>query len=145
MRLENTGWGKCIMKIVKRKVTTAFFIVAAGMLLISPGVKAAFAEVTFDDEVAAYYDAQSHGEMAEHMRVMHFTKAGRFLQSRLQEQKAFFGEKHGTETNGIAEKAEELVDEANLLASENNLDDGIKILVSAHQILTTSLKEMNGH
>lgn len=133
------------MKIVKRKMIAVVFVVVAGMLLFLPGVKDAFAEVTFDDEVAAYYDAQSHGEMAEHMRVMHFTKAGRFILSRLQEQKAVFTEKHGMGTNGIAEKAEELVDEANLLASENNLDDGIKILVSAHQILTTSLKEMNGH
>ncbi len=116
----------------------SLFLVSIIVLLI-PGAGNAKSGDNFSSEVAAFYAVDKKNEMADEMKRMHFVRSGRHLQALLQELRAVFAERKGTEANDAAMKVEEMVNDASMLASQAQYREGIAILVNAHNIVTNSL------
>lgn len=54
-------------------------------------------------------------------------------------------EKSGrAEPNDVSERVEEMINEANLLASERKYGEGVELLRKAYELITASLRELKG-
>jgi len=119
---------------------TLILTLFAGMFFISPATS--FAQHSFDDEVASFSKVDAKSETAGEEKRMYFIRSSRRLVARLQEQKASFMKKHGHVPNRVATKVEDLINEANLMAAQDNYEDGMQVLVKAHKIVMTSIKDI---
>ncbi len=65
--------------------------------------------------------------------------------AQMREQKSAFLKKNGgdsSKVNKVSLKAEGLMNEASMMASQGEHEEGIKLLVKAYEVLTASLKSI---
>ena len=122
------------------------FAFLTGLFFLFPSPTTSFAEDSFDNEVASFFSVKADDKMAEEKKQSHFFRSNRYLSARMREQKiAFTNKKTGksNQVNKVSSEAEAFSNEANMLASQGEYEEGIKLLVKAHAIVNTSLKENN--
>lgn len=102
-------------------------------------VSAAWADGKF-----SYHDDAILFHFSQEKNMVHFNMLIGMLTDLLREHNKFFDAK-GTGENTVDPKAEELINDASLAASQGNYDEGFAILKSAYDILKGSLGELGIH
>lgn len=89
------------------------------------------------------YDEEVYRSEFKRQRNMStFNRAIGILGDLLREQRRLFSEKNGGATNELADKAEEVMNEANLLGAQQQYDGAYAGLEAAFEMLTTSIKQL---
>ena len=133
---------------VKILLLTLAFIVCLGALnparllysFNSTIIGVCFAEDNVD---ITFMDVRIREELALKKNLITFNKVSGMLSTTLREQKRLFIAKKGEQKNETAFKAENLLNEASLFASQHNYDKSLKILGTVHNMIITSLEELN--
>lgn len=81
-------------------------------------------------------------ELALPRNMSSFNRASGILGDLLREQRRLFSAKYSGVTDETAEKAEEIMNEANLLGAQKQYDEAYAALEKAFAILSTSIKEL---
>ena len=92
-------------------------------------------------EEFSYHDDEILFHFSQEKNLVHFNMLIGMLTDLWREQKRFYDAK-GTGENTSASKAEELLNDASLAASQGNYDEAFDILKSAYDIIKASLTEM---
>lgn len=133
---------------VKTLLTTLALIVCldalhpAGLFYSSSSniIGVCFAEDNVD---TSFMDTRIREELSLKKNLITFNKVSGMLSTTLREQKRLFIAKKGGQKNETALKVENLINEASLFASQHNYKESLKILETVHNIIMTSLKELN--
>lgn len=136
------------MRSLRSIIKVSVFILLTGILFLYASATASFAEDSFENEVASFYSVKGDDEMAGEKRRSHFFRSSRYLSTRLGEQRIAFSNKNegkSFQVNKVSSVVEEFANEANMMASQGEFEDGIKLIVKAHDIVTASLKEIGGN
>jgi K+-transporting ATPase c subunit len=132
-----------------RSITkVSVFVLLTGLFFLYPSASTSYAEDSFQNEVASFFSVKGDDEMAGMKRQSHFLRSSRYLLARMREQKiAFINRNAGksSQANKVSAQAEAFANEANMLASQGEYEDGIRLLVKAHDIVIESLKETGGN
>lgn len=83
----------------------------------------------------------------EFTREPNYTRLNRIsglLADLLGRQRMLYEKSGRTEPNEVSERAEEMINEANLLASERKYGEGIDLLREAYELIAASLHELKG-
>jgi hypothetical protein len=137
--------------MISLNVKSLLFTLAlvAGIIALNPAVflypfssnvtSQCFAEDTVN---ITFMDTRIREELSLKKNMINFNKASGLLHTALKEQKRVFTAKKGNETNKTALKIEDLMNEANLFASQRSFKKGFKVLETVHGMMMTSLKEL---
>lgn len=81
-------------------------------------------------------------ELAMERDLHHFNRLSGLMTDLLKAQRKLFSMKREGESNEVGDRVEDLINDAGLLASQQNYDDSFVTLENAFNIITTSLKAM---
>jgi len=132
------------LNILRPITKVSVFIFLAGLFFLFPSATTSFAEDSFDNEVAMFFSVKVNDKMVEEKKQSHFFRSNRYLSARMREQRIAFTNMNtgqSYQVNKVSSEAEAYVNEANMLASQGEYEEGIKLLVKAHTILIESLEE----
>lgn len=90
----------------------------------------------------SFMDTRIREELSLKKNLITINKITGMLSTTLREQKKLFIAKKGDKKNETALKAENLINEASLFASQRNYNESFKILENVHNMIMTSLKEL---
>lgn len=96
-----------------------------------------------DNVNISFMDTRIREELSLKKNLITFNKVSGMLSTTLKEQKRLFIAKNGDQKNETAWKAENLINEASLFASQSNYNESLKVLETVHNMIMTSLKELH--
>ncbi len=91
----------------------------------------------------SFMKSEMKKEFSLKRNLANFNRASGLLTDILREQKRLFSIQNSSGTNKISLKAENLLNEANMHASEENYDKGYEALETANKILLESIEKLN--
>ncbi len=118
-------------------------VAPAIVFMLGLGANISLAADSFESEVASFANINGDDDIAKDKKRMHFIRITRHFIAKLREQKTAFSRTRGSDKNKVSMEAEETVNMANLLASQGDYDEGVKTIVKAYGVVTTSINEMN--
>ena len=96
-----------------------------------------------DNVDISFMDTRIKEELSLKKNLITFNKVSGMLSTTLREQKRLFIAKRGEQKNETAFKAENLINEASLFASQHNYTKSLTILATVHDMIMASLEELN--
>ncbi len=94
-------------------------------------------------EKASFSDKEIQDELYAERNLIHYIRLSGLLTDMLREQRRVFLANKGAEENGISLKAEEFLNEASILASQEMYDESFKVMEKAFYMMSESMKEMS--
>lgn len=94
-----------------------------------------------DLETASFSDEEINARFEEDRNMMTFNRLSGLLTDLLREQKRIYFNSNGVGVNQECLKAEELLNEANLLAAQSKYDEGFEVMKEAYLVIKRSLTE----